>query len=94
MQYPRDQGVDSEPDGADDEHQPPLDLVMVMTADAAHDAIVRLHQDERRDRPQDEGVRQRRQDLGAMVAEGALRGGRTGGEVDGQKRETDRGRIG
>ena len=94
VQHPGDQGVDAEPDGPDDQHQSTLDIVIVIAGDAARDAVVGLQQDQCRDDPQGEGVRQRRQDLRAMVAEGALRGRRAGGEVNGEQGEPDRRRVG
>ena len=69
VEHPRDQGVDAEPGGPDDQHQTALDLVTVITGDPCRDAVIRLHQHQRRHDPEGEGVHQGRQDLRAMIAE-------------------------
>ena len=75
-------------DDAEDEHESALDFRRIL------EAADRRDDDERRDADEQDGIRDRRQDLGPVVAEGAAVRRGPAGDPHGDQREADAGHIG
>ena len=88
VQDPRGDQVDGQAADRDRQHQPRLDLGRVAEAHPG------LDEDPDRDRDQGDAVEERREDLGAAVAEGAARAPGAAGEPGGEQGDAEREAVG
>ena len=86
-QAERDEGIDAEADAREGEHATPRDRRRVL------EAPPRLGDDERDHQPEDDPVHQRRQDLGAIVAEGLALARGPAADPEREQRQRERGDV-